>query len=297
MPPQRASQQRANELSLLPHVEPMGLGRMVPDEHAEQIAGAGDKSSPHGQLHSPMDTRVMPRSRSFDAFPVHHAPNTGPVSATKIRSRVMLQTLMDKELMEHVDWKRRVFGIGPKLISLPGSRMIHPSSPFAQGVVLVSSLLLMYTAIVTPFLVAFFWNWDTCNMLATLPFDMFIDSFFLAEILYTFLVGITVNGHYVDDWKQIARTYASGMLFFDLFTSIPVSYLEFSNARACRESGGQGGDNKLRFVRLLKPLRLFKLLRVIKAMQLLELLDDLEQVVIGGSQHTYTPTHTHTDAP
>ena len=260
MPARRASEHRANELSCLPHVEPL----------------------------------VLPRTRSFDALPVQHAPNSGPMTATKMRSRVMLQTLMDQELMEHVDWKRRLFGIGPKLISLPASRMIHPSSPFAQGVILVSSLLLMYTAIVTPFVLAFFWHWDACNMLATLPFDMVIDSFFLAEILYTFFVGITVNGHYVDDWKQVAWTYASGMLPFDLCTSIPVSYLEFFNAQACREMGGQGTDNKLRFVRLLKPLRLFKLLRVIKTMQILELFDDLEQVVIGDSQHTYTHTHTHT---
>lgn len=248
---------------------------MVPDEHAEHSAGAGDKSSPHvlPRTRSFDELPVLPRSRSFDAFPFTSAP----MPASKKRSRVVLQMLMDKELNQHVDWKRRVFGIGPKMISLPASRMVHPSSPFAQGVVLVSSLLLMYTAIVTPFLIAFFWHWDTCNMLATLPFDMFIDSFFLAEIVFAFFVGTTVNGQYVDDWKQVAWTYASGMLFFDLFTSIPVSYLEFLNAQACRESGGQGGDNRLRFVRLLKPLRLFKLMRSFKALQLVEVLDDLEQ--------------------
>eukprot|EP00802_Teleaulax_amphioxeia_P003931 Tamp_03934.p1 GENE.Tamp_03934~~Tamp_03934.p1 ORF type:complete len:949 (+),score=122.03 Tamp_03934:154-2847(+) len=257
----------------------------MPDEHA-----GGDRSSPSGRLgvdvHSPADARSPPHRRvpdaylSCDSFPssVQHAASPERLASSRKRSSVQLKALMEQELVQHMDWKRRIFGIGPKLISLPASRLIHPGSPFAQFVVLISSLLLVYTAIATPFIVAFYWHLDSCNVLPTLTFDMFSDTFFIAEILLNFCVGVHHSGVYIDDWKQVAKTYAKGMLLFDLITSIPVSFLEYFNAQSCDDGGGgNGGDGKLRFVRIIKPLRLFKLLRVIKAMKLLELLDDVEQ--------------------
>ena len=270
----------------MPHVEPVGLRGIMPDEHA-----GGDRSSPSGRLgvdvHSPADARSPPHRRvpdaylSCDSFPssVQHAASPERLASSRKRSSVQLKALMEQELVQHMDWKRRIFGIGPKLISLPASRLIHPGSPFAQFVVLISSLLLVYTAIATPFIVAFYWHLDSCNVLPTLTFDMFSDTFFIAEILLNFCVGVHHSGVYIDDWKQVAKTYAKGMLLFDLITSIPVSFLEYFNAQSCDDGGGgNGGDGKLRFVRIIKPLRLFKLLRVIKAMKLLELLDDVEQV-------------------
>jgi hypothetical protein len=113
------------------------------------------------------------------------------------------QLLMEKEISQQMDWKRRVFGIGLKRIGLQASRLIHPGSLFAQGVVFVSSILLLYTAIVTPFIVAFFWNVAPCHVLPTLEFDMFSDVFFLTEILLTFVTGINQNGIYIDDWRQV----------------------------------------------------------------------------------------------
>jgi hypothetical protein len=41
------------------------------------------------------------------------------------------------------DWKRKIFGIGPQTWSTPKSDLIHPESPFAQGVIMMSSLLLV----------------------------------------------------------------------------------------------------------------------------------------------------------
>jgi hypothetical protein len=41
------------------------------------------------------------------------------------------------------DWKRKIFGIGPQTWSMPKSDLIHPDSPFAQGMIMMSSLLLV----------------------------------------------------------------------------------------------------------------------------------------------------------
>lgn len=55
-----------------------------------------------------------------------------------------------------LSWKRRVFGIGPRVGSLVASDMIHPLSPFARSVTTLSGLFLLYTACVSdlPFLQA-----------------------------------------------------------------------------------------------------------------------------------------------
>ena len=37
----------------------------------------------------------------------------------------------------------------------------------------------------------------------TLEFDVFLDSFFLFEIIFTFFVGIERNGAYIDDHSTV----------------------------------------------------------------------------------------------
>jgi len=169
---------------------------------------------------------------------------------------------MEEELHVSQTFVRRIFGIGPKLMSMPASRLIHPNSPFQLGLTVVSSLFLFYTAVVTPFLVAFFWNQSPCDMSPTIVFDMVVDAFFLCEILITFGTGIRKNGAYVDDWKVVFQNYARGMLCFDVVTSTPVSLIEYLGAQACGDESQSEGGSQLRFIRIIKPLRLFKLLRV-----------------------------------
>lgn len=83
-----------------------------------------------------------------------------------------------------------IFGIGRSTATRRGSKLINPESPFAQAVTVVSCILLLYTAIITPVAVAFFWENDACDPLPTLPFDMFLDTFFMCEIVYTFFVAV-----------------------------------------------------------------------------------------------------------
>ena len=59
---------------------------------------------------------------------------------------------------------------------------------------LTCQILLMYTALLTPVMVGFYWNLPPCWRSPTLEFDVFLDSFFIFEILYTFFVGIESKG-------------------------------------------------------------------------------------------------------
>ena len=52
---------------------------------------------------------------------------------------------------------------------------------------------------------------------------MFLDTFFLFEILYNFFVGIERRGVYIDDHWTVVCTYVSEQFLFDLVTSIPGS--------------------------------------------------------------------------
>jgi hypothetical protein len=52
----------------------------------------------------------------------------------------------------------------------------------------------MYTALLTPVMVGFYWNLPPCWRSPTLEFDVFLDSFFIFEIIYNFFVGIQSKG-------------------------------------------------------------------------------------------------------
>jgi len=86
---------------------------------------------------------------------------------------------------------------------------------------------------------------------------------------------VFLQAQYIDDFHWVARKYVtSGGLPFDLFTSIPVSFVEVSVKMACDAVGGSAGNEsagetdsesfELRFIRMIKPLRWFKLARMLK---------------------------------
>ena len=163
-------------------------------------------------------------------------------------------------------------------MQVPRSRMIHPQSPFASFIGLVSTALLLYTAIITPVLVGFFTYAPLCTRLPTQTFDMALDLYFLLEIPYTFFVGVNLHGVYCDEYRVVGWHYLKTHFLFDCGTSIPVSWVEWYSQQQCL-SDPEAEDSQtqaLKIIRVIKPLRLFKLLRVLKAIKLLSMIDDFE---------------------
>ena len=163
------------------------------------------------------------------------------------------------------------------------SRLIHPDSPFMMFVNAVSALLLVYSAVVTPVLLGFFWSLGECEESPTLAMDMVVDVFFLAEIVLTFVVGrYTPQGAYLDSCASVAWRYARDPngLTFDLLTSIPVSWLEYLQQRICTEAyvnasnaaaeASPESQRSLRVIRVLKPLKILKLFRILKAVRVVQ---------------------------
>jgi hypothetical protein len=92
---------------------------------------------------------------------------------------------------------KRVFGIGPEhpdLQGMPPSRLIYPLSPFGISWVVITAVLLLYTAVVTPAVIVFHWLDEPCYPIPTLPIDVFLDIFFLLDIGINFSTGMLV-GH------------------------------------------------------------------------------------------------------
>ena len=162
------------------------------------------------------------------------------------------------------DWKQTLFGIGPESIQSgkPKSRLIYPLSIFGIGWIAVTALLLLYTAIATPPMIALHWLDLECTVIPTLYFDVVVDCFFLVDIVLNFFTGIFHSDDYIDDPKKVARFYLKGMFWFDCITSFPISFVELAIKAACE--GANVDSERLRFVRAIKPVRWFKIARVMK---------------------------------
>eukprot|EP00293_Proteomonas_sulcata_P019167 CAMPEP_0184314466 /NCGR_PEP_ID=MMETSP1049-20130417/74367_1 /TAXON_ID=77928 /ORGANISM="Proteomonas sulcata, Strain CCMP704" /LENGTH=789 /DNA_ID=CAMNT_0026632391 /DNA_START=75 /DNA_END=2444 /DNA_ORIENTATION=- len=182
------------------------------------------------------------------------------------------------------EFKFQIFGIGPPRIGRQASRILHPFSPFAQGLTIVTTAALLYTAIVVPVTVGFFWNESECYRMPTFEIDLAVDSFFLLQVIITFFIGVYKKGIYYDDLGFVADNYIKGTLAFDVVTSVPVSYIDawvLSSAQCT--SSGENMDttfnaSSLRLLRILKPLRIFKMIRILKLIRVLHVFDAIEKL-------------------
>ena len=158
-------------------------------------------------------------------------------------------------------WLQYIFGAS-------GSNVIHPLSRFGLGWTGVTALFLIYTALVTPPTIAFHWLDEACAEVPTLFVDVVIDCFFIIDIFVNFNLGIIVHGEYVDDRREVIKSYVKGMFLFDCVTSIPVSFFELVAKVECDRAAGQvdaaAGGSQLRIIRAIKPLRWFKIGKVMR---------------------------------
>ena len=88
-----------------------------------------------------------------------------------------------------------------------------------------------------------------------------------------FRAGHLSDGAYNDDWRSVALTYVKGVFWFDVATSVPISFIEHATLAACRKlahsesnvlAAPAADGPELRLLRVLKPIRLIKIMRVFK---------------------------------
>jgi len=133
-------------------------------------------------------------------------------------------------------------------------RLMPPNSRFMSVWDACIFLCLMFTAIVTPFEVAFIQT-DLTNPLFWI--NRVVDLFFLVDIIFTFFIPFRDpdTNVWVTDHKKIAIRYLKGWFWIDLLSILPFDIL------------GVVLDSDS--VQTLKALRLIRLLRLIKLLRLL----------------------------
>ena len=178
-------------------------------------------------------------------------------------------------------WMLQVFGIGKSYEGLPGSRLVHPRSPFATGCLMTSAVLLLYSSLCSSFYVGFLWQTNLCESPPpTLHFDMFIDVFFLAEICLNFFTGATIAGEYSDCMIKVAYHYLySGSFVFDLGTSIPVSFVEWAFLRHCEGMVASGEDFNAGIMRMMRTSKALRVLRLLRAFKIIARLKSIMEFV------------------
>ena len=179
-----------------------------------------------------------------------------------------------------VTWKKRIWGIGPEWEEMPASQLIYPLSPFGLSWLAITALFLVYTAVVTPPMIAFHWLDEACSKLPTLPIDVILDIFFLVDILINFNMGVITAGEYTDDRMQVTKDYLKGGFMFDICTSIPVSFVELHSEIQCASATQLESSNTdgLRLVRAIKPFKIARLMKLGKSAAVITVLMDYYEI-------------------
>ncbi|XP_064645077.1 potassium voltage-gated channel subfamily H member 6-like isoform X2 [Lineus longissimus] len=143
-------------------------------------------------------------------------------------------------------------------------------SPFKAVWDWVILLLVLYTAVFTPYVAAFLLNEDETRMKLNkdsstrvknaddnpadplVIIDLIVDIMFIADILINFRTTYVHNGEVVADPQKIAINYVKGWFLLDAIAAIPFDLLLF----------GSGTSDTMTVTGVLKTARLLRLLRV-----------------------------------
>ncbi|CAG9320946.1 unnamed protein product [Blepharisma stoltei] len=164
--------------------------------------------------------------------------------------------------------------------SLPKG-IIHPGSKCKACWDIFVGIILLYTAITTPFVLAFvttsdfdFWFW----------MDFFIDLSFLSDTIVQLNTAFySKEGKLMYTRKQIFWNYLKGWLIIDVLASIPLGMIE-----ALVSVGYPGGINHfIKFFRLKSLPRLFRLSKLTKFMKNKEAASYIENIQ-GAFSINYT---------
>ena len=160
--------------------------------------------------------------------------------------------------------------------------VLNPESTIVIIWNIIVSLLMMYTAIIMPFRIAFIETDSTFwKVLETI-----IDFLFLLDIVVIFNVGYNdENEDLINDRGKIAWKYLTGWFFVDLITSLPQN-LMFS----AKSENLQKGTDLLRLVkiaklnRLIRVFRFFKLARFLRKFKIFDNIYEKVKINFGMSK-------------
>jgi len=146
--------------------------------------------------------------------------------------------------------------------------ILDPTSKRMQQWDVIMMLLLLYTATITPFEIAFLVT-DPESLLFFI--NRVVDACFIFDMVFNFLLAFESedDGLWIISHRLIARRYLYGWFTIDLMSCIPYSII----AMAVESSAGAEAAeslSQLKILRVIRLLRLAKLLRVVRASRMLK---------------------------
>ena len=147
------------------------------------------------------------------------------------------------------------------LKALPAS-LIDPSSSFKMVWNIIISILLIYTATVMPFAMAFLTSepWDFWY-----TSDLLLDVFFFFDLVVNCLTSYEdIEGKLVRSRCKIFKRYLKSWFFIDLIACFPINLLLSEDSA----SGGEASGDFNSLLRLLRLPRLYRLLRITRILKM-----------------------------
>ena len=147
-------------------------------------------------------------------------------------------------------------------------RVIDPRSPRMQSWDLLIGLLLVYTALVTPYEVAFL---ETTWPSVLFVINRFVDLCFLTDLVMNFFLAYydAMTRVWVCSHRKIAYRYMTGWFFLDVASILP-----FDSLTIILENTGDAQAaadfKKLKIFRVIRLLRLLKLMRLVRGARILQ---------------------------
>eukprot|EP01137_Pigoraptor_chileana_P010643 Opistho-2@60485 len=209
-----------------------------------------------GSLAPPgMDSRgdSVNRVRSVLTTALHPEPIPAQPIGAKGKARLAFEALRQ----ESGFFLRKGFGAN----DVKGENgLIHPKSKFRLVWDVCCILLVLYTLIILPVHVAFYFDGATFGLFV---FNSLVDFFFVADIIIIFFTGISddLNRRIIWDRRTVAMRYVRGWFAIDLISTLPLDIIiePFGGGDSAETVG-----NMPTAVRVIKLLYLVKILRVFR---------------------------------
>ena len=179
-------------------------------------------------------------------------------SSSSRQSRRVLRVL-DLEVKHHADLMAYARQRRPlcDASALPAF-MISPHSTSKLCWDTLILLLVLYSAVVVPFSIAF----DAQPAGALAVFEVFITSAFLADIALSFVTTYETAGVPEPSLSVVAQHYVCSWLALDLLASFPLAWA--INGGPLARDGAAASSSTSQLLQLLRLFKLFRLLRLIK---------------------------------
>ena len=140
--------------------------------------------------------------------------------------------------------------------------LIHPDSWFKRTWNIILMVILLYTAIIMPFRIAFenvvFWD-------AWTVIEFIIDGTFLTDVILTFFsMYYKSDGRLISNRSKILKNYVCGWFVLDIFACIPFSIVDYFDQSSSNMPQGKY-NNLFRLIRVPRMYKLFRVVRILKA--------------------------------